>query len=411
VRYCSTCSHIFEDDTVKFCPNDGTSLVDESALSQASFGQPLQSLAPAAVSQDIDPDFDPEITLSPGRSKIQETMLPSESLNATPQELVSAEEAPVQPSMDGKPPESNPSDPSLSGARSQAASQAGLPPSQLESDPELQSGAQPSQPQPQANLPRKVKPGRMRRVALLLIIVLAILLIPPVGAFFLWQHYKTTPAYQLALLFDAVHRNDNATVDQIVAMDTITDAFASQLTQKVLSQNTSAATDSQRKQLESSVSGRASDSKQTVREEVEKQVKDEAALTTGKSLLSIALAMYFKSGIKQSGDTATVAPQAHPVSWTMQRSSGGPWTIVAVKDDALASRIQEQITSELPSTGGEKTQNSASRQNNPTASAQQKNSTDSSRAKKKERKKPEKGFRIELPFPDLHIELRPAPRN
>jgi hypothetical protein len=239
---------------------------------------------------------------------------------------------------------------------------------------------------------------------------LVILLIPPAGAFFWWQQFKSSPAYYLATLVDAVHRNDKATVDQIVAMDQITDNFTSQVTQSVLSQNSSGASGSEGKKLESSLTGLAPTIKQKVRDEVEKQVKDEAALSAGKSLLTIALALYYKGGIKQTGNSATVAPQAHAVAWTLQRSDAGAWTIVGLKDDALAAQIQDQITSELPPTRGEKTPASASRQKNQTASNQQKNSANSSRAKKKESKK-EKGFRIELPIPDLHIELRPASRN
>ena len=374
--------------------------MDDGSLSQVSSGQPLQSFGPPPDPQDIDSeDFDPEITLSRGQPKIQETMYPSESLNEAPQESVSAV-AGAQPGIDGKLPQSGLSEPS---SRSQPALQASLQSSPAESHPDLQANAQPSQLESAPKLQPKSKPGQKRRLALLLIVVLVILLIPPAGAFFWWQHYKTTPAYQLALLFDAVHRNDKATVDQIVAMDSISDTFASQVTQSVLSQNTSAATDSERKKIESSVTGLAPSIKETVRGEVEKQVKDEAASTAGKSFLMMALAMPYKVGIKQAGDTATVTAQAHPVSWTMQRSSGSPWTIVAVKDDAMASRLQEQITSELPTTGGEKTQAGTSRQKNPAAPTQQKNSTDSARAKKKERKKPEQGITIDLrkiPWPD-----------
>jgi len=413
VRHCPACNHIFEDDSIRFCPNDGMPVVDHASLSQASSGQPLQSLAPAPAPQDIDSeDFDPEITLSRGEPRIQETMFPSESMNEAPQELVSAVAA-VQPGIDGKPPQSNLSEPSLPSSGSQPASQASLESSLAESHADLQANARPSQPKSEPKLQPKSKPGRKKRIALLLSVVLVMLLIPPVGAFFWWQHFKSSPAYYLAMLVDAVHRNDKATVDQIVAMDQITDNFATQVTQNVFSQNSSAA-DSERKKLESSLTGLAPTIKQKVREEVEKQVKDEAASSAGKSLLPIAFALYFNGGIKQAGDTATVAPQTHPVAWTMQRGGAGGWTIVALKDDALASQIQDQITGELPTIGGDKTRTSASKQKNTPASNQsaanqQKNSTVNSRAKKKESKKREKGFRIELPFPDLQIELRPAP--
>ena len=389
-------------------------------------GQSPQSPAPTPVSQSLDSEsFDPEVTLSRGRPiKLQETMFPSESQNVVSQEEAAVSAGGSEPNRTG----GNKVVVSMSEAvtpveksqpKLQPQSQANVqPPSQPQPQPKSPPKAQPaSQPQAQSQtklqsqsqaksqpkLQPKSKLARKRRLLLVLVVVAVTPLIGTAGVFFWWQHYKTTPAYQLALLFDAVHRNDNATVDQIVAMDSITESFASQVTQNVLSQKASAATDSERKQLESSVTGLTPSIKQTVRQEVDKQVRDEAAPSAGKSFLMMALAVPYKVGITQAGDTATVAAQAHPVSWTMQRSSGGPWTIVAVKDDALASRIQEQVTSELPATAGEKTQAGTSRQKNPVASAQQKNSTDSARARKKERKKPERGITIDLrkiPWPE-----------
>lgn len=418
MRYCPTCSHIYQDDAIKFCPNDGGPVVDQPSPGQFSLagmpGQSQQSMTSTPVSQSFDSDdFDPEVTLSRGFS-VQETMLPSGSKN------VLQEEAAVS-SGASEPPRSGRNEFEVSMSEAVTPAEKSQPKLELQSQPESQPQSQsqsniqpPSQAQPQPKSSPKVqsksKSGRKRRLLLLLVVVMATPLIGVAGGFFWWQYYKTTPAYQIALLFDAVHRNDKATVDKIVAMDSITDTFASQVTQNVLSQNTSAATDSDRKKLESSVTGLAPSIKETVREEVEKQVKDEAAPSAGKSFLMMALAMPYKVGIKQAGDTATVAAQTHPVSWTMQRSSGGPWTIVAVKDDALASRMQEQVTSELPATGGEKTQAGTARQKNQpassqmkNASSQQKNSNDSSQARKKERKKPEKGITIDLrklPWPE-----------
>ena len=433
MRYCPTCSHIIEDDTARFCPNDGRPLVDQSSAGQLSevmlSGQSQQDMASTPVSQSFESEsFDPEVTLSRG-VRVQETMFPSESQNVSPQEtMFPSESQNVSPQETMFPSESQNSSPQetmfpsesqnvvaqeavsagaseqpgTGGSRLVSMSEAVTP--AVESQPKSQPKSEPKiQPQAKPQLQPKSKLARKRRLALVLVVVGATLLIGPVGGFFWWQHYKTTPAYQLALLFDAVHRNDKATVDKIVAMDRITDAFASQVTQNVLSQNTSAATDSERKKLESSVTALTPSIKDTVRGEVEKQVRDEAAPSAGKSFLMMALGVAYKVGIKQAGDTATVTPQAHPVSWTMQRSNGGPWTIVAVKDDALASRIQEQFKSESPTTGGEKTQASTSRQKNAPGAAQQKNSTDSSRTSKKKRKKSEEGITIDLrriPWPE-----------
>lgn len=387
MKYCPTCSQTYEDETASFCLKDGTPLVNKlssSQLPETMFPGHPQSTAPTpaldGISSQSSDSVIPSSQVPP--VQVQNPMSPSESQNDGSQNPVSTG-ASDQPSAGPIRLVFDLSQPASTAERAQPKSQPKLEP----------------KPQPKSQL----KSQTVRKRRLLLSVVGASLILGAAGIFLWWQHYKTTPAYSLALLVDAVHRNDNATVDQIVAMDRITDTFASQLTQNVLSQNPSAATDSGRKQLESSLTGLSPNIKQMVREEVEKQVRDEAAPSAGKSFLMIALAVPYKVGIKQAGDTAIVTPQAHPVEWTMQRSSGGPWTIVAVKDDTLASHILNQITNELPTTGGEKTPASASRQKNPPASVQQKNSTESSRAKKKERKKPREGIQIDLrriPWPE-----------
>jgi uncharacterized membrane protein len=80
------------------------------------------------------------------------------------------------------------------------------------------------------------KRGRWSRIfGVAEIIIVGFLIIAAAGAFFWWRHYKTTPAYSLALLVDAVERNDTAFADQLIETDKVLANLASQVTEKAAS--------------------------------------------------------------------------------------------------------------------------------------------------------------------------------
>jgi BMFP domain-containing protein YqiC len=169
-------------------------------------------------------------------------------------------------------------------------------------------------------------------------------------AFLWWQNYKTTPAYSLALLVDAVQRDDRAAFDELVDTDQVVKNFVPQVTEKAIGQYASGITGALRQQIEALVPTLLPSVKQKVRDEVTKQIKTLAARAEGKPFILIALGMPSEVDIKEEGDTAHVAANLNnrPVELTMRRS-GERWKIVAVKDDALAKQIVESIAKDLPS--------------------------------------------------------------
>ena len=193
----------------------------------------------------------------------------------------------------------------------------------------------------------------MNRRKLLLGILGAMLLIGIVIiliAFLWWQSYKSSPAYSLALLVDAVQNNDRATFDQLVDTDSVVKNFVPQVTEKAIGQYASGITGALREQIESLVPTLLPTVKQKVRDEVTKQIKTLAARAEGKPFILIALGMPYEVEIKEAGDTAHVAANLNnrPVELTMERR-GDLWKITAVKDDALAQQIVNQIAKDLPS--------------------------------------------------------------
>ena len=369
MKYCPTCSQVYEDETAKFCLKDGTPLASKPSSPQLSintFPEGSPTFGSGAVPRNQNSKkFDSFVTLDQSTSpNLQERASASEARNEDPQE------------------------PDTATPRRQKAEGTRLVFNLSEIGPPTEkTPAKPStKPRSRSRL--------MRWVVLLLGVVGVAIVIVAAGIFFWWRHYKTTPPYSLALLVDAVHGNDNATIDRIVAMDKITDSFTSQLTQSVSSQYTSAS-DSVRKQAELPLSGLSPTIKQMVREEVEKDLKEEAAPSTGRPFLLIALAMPYKVDIRQTGEMATVNARTHPVEFTMQRNSDDLWTVIAMKDDALTSRIQSQIAKDLPAINGEKKPSVATEQKS--GSARNKNPNQGAQAKKKGRAKQNDGLRIDLP--------------
>jgi BMFP domain-containing protein YqiC len=188
---------------------------------------------------------------------------------------------------------------------------------------------------------------------LLLGCVGAVLLIGIAGmlvAFLWWQSYKTGPAYSLALLVDAVQRDDRATFDELVDTDSVVKNFVPQVTEKAIGRYASGITAPLREQIEALVPTLLPSVKQRVRDEVTKQIKQLAARAEGKPFILIALGMPYEVDIKEEGDTAHVAVNLNnrPTELTMQRQ-GDRWKIVAVKDDTLATQIVNNIAKDLPS--------------------------------------------------------------
>ncbi len=207
---------------------------------------------------------------------------------------------------------------------------------------------------PMAHMPGRGSRGG--RILLIVAIVLGVLLAGLIaGGYFYWQSYKTGPAYSLALLVDATQRNDQPVFDQIVDIDKIVENFVPQVTEKAIGQYAAALTAPIRKQVEQQVPKLLPGVKQKVRDEVSKQVKEMSQRAGSMPFPLVALGIPYAVGIKEEGDAATVdvTLKDRPVQLTMQRQSAERWKIVAVKDDALAARIVDEIARNLPAIGSE----------------------------------------------------------
>jgi uncharacterized membrane protein len=201
-------------------------------------------------------------------------------------------------------------------------------------------------------------PKRGSRAAKILgiiaVVLVVILLGAIVGGYFWWQSYKTKPAYSLALMVDAVQRNDMAKFDEIVDTDKVVDNFVPQVTEKALGRYTTALTGPLRGQVESLIPTLLPTVKQKVHDEVVAQTKEMGARAEGKPFFLVALGVPYVVDIKEDNGTANVAVtlKDRPITLKMVKN-GELWRVVAVSDDTLAMRIVDNLAKDLPAVGSQ----------------------------------------------------------
>jgi hypothetical protein len=174
-----------------------------------------------------------------------------------------------------------------------------------------------------------------------------------IGGYFYWQHYKTKPAYSLALVIEAAQRNDAAAFDEVVDTDRVVQSFAPQMIDEASGRFGNALTPAMRQRVELLIPTLLPNVRDTVHNEVMKQVKDATTRAQGKPFFLVALFLPYVVDIKQNGDTATITGKVNDrnLELTMQRSSPQRWKIIAVKDPVLAKQLVDNIAKELPAVG------------------------------------------------------------
>jgi len=188
-----------------------------------------------------------------------------------------------------------------------------------------------------------------------LLIIATVLLVVIVGvaggAYFWWRQYQSGPAYTLAVLADASQRNDTATIDSIFDTDKITDDFVSQVRQRSAGSYSSAITSALPVQIAPSMTPNL---KQTVHDEMVKELQRLTAPAAGKPFVLVALAVPHFADITEEDNTAQalVNIKDEQLRLTMH-SDAGRWRITSIQDEKLAKRIADGIVRDIPSPGRE----------------------------------------------------------
>ena len=195
--------------------------------------------------------------------------------------------------------------------------------------------------------------GKRRKWPIVLGIIGIVLVGLVIGGYFYWQHYKTKPAYSLALAIEAAQRNDAAAFDEVVDTDQIAQSFAPQMIEEANGRLGNALTPAMRQRVDALIPTLLPKIKDTVHAEVMRQVKEASVRAQGKPFFLVALFLPYAVDIKQNNDTATITAKTNDrnIELTMQRSSAQRWKIIAVKDQVLARNLVDNIAKDLPAIG------------------------------------------------------------
>lgn len=193
--------------------------------------------------------------------------------------------------------------------------------------------------------------GAAKVLLVIALVIVAIFAVVGIGGFLWYRSYKQTPAYSLALLADSVQRNDMQAFDRFVDLDRVTENFLPQVVERtggdagsILStvNNASGGGANAAAQMLPGV-------REAVRDEFVRQAREASASGANVPVFLIALAVpRVVDSITEEANAARVnlKIQNRPVELTMERAEieGEPrWRVVSVRDDALATRIAEQL--------------------------------------------------------------------
>ena len=199
-------------------------------------------------------------------------------------------------------------------------------------------------------------PGVRRRrwpkvLALLLAICVAIVLIAAASVFFWWRNYQTTPAYSVALLVDAAHRDDMVAFTSRLDDEALAKNLVSSVRDKASSRYGFALNQTLQSKIDSSVPALLPQFKDRIHAEALKEIKEFSPQAKSKPFVLLALAISSIARITTEGDVARALIPDGNIEVAMRRD-GDRWKVVDFKDERLVQRVVEGMMKDLPAIGG-----------------------------------------------------------
>jgi uncharacterized membrane protein len=202
------------------------------------------------------------------------------------------------------------------------------------------------------------QPRKSRRwpkvLAIFLVLIFLVVLAAAVGGYFYWRHYQRTPAYSLALIIDAAQRNDMESFQKQIDDDSIAKNLIAEVTQKAQDRYGIAMSPVLQKQIDTMVPTLLPRLKDTIHEEVAKEIKEFAAKSEPKPFIIVALAVPTLMTITTEGDKAhaTATLPNRTIELGLQRD-GDRWKVTEMKDEVLLQRIVDSVMKDLPAVGSD----------------------------------------------------------
>jgi len=201
-----------------------------------------------------------------------------------------------------------------------------------------------NQPPPPGGFTRRragKRSGRAGRVLALIGVILLVVMVGIVaGGFLWWQHFKSGPAYALAVLIDASQRNDTQQVDRALDIDKITEGFVAEVRTKLTGSSLlNNLLPAQVDQISANITPKL---KETLHEVLPSEIQRISAPAKDKPFVLIALSVPYFATVHQDGTNANVDLKFkdEQIQLTMLQT-GDDWRITSIKDDHLTTIIAD----------------------------------------------------------------------
>ena len=210
---------------------------------------------------------------------------------------------------------------------------------------------------PPSEATKRVRAPRKRRrwvrvLAILAVFVLVVVVVAVAGGVLWWRNYQSTPTYALTLLIDAAQRNDPAEFQKRINDDEIAKNMVASVSQKAAARYGLAFNSSVQQKIDNLVPSVMPRLKQTIHDEVVKEIKAFASKSEPKPFILLVVAVPRLITVTTEGNTAKVkAPlDDRTIELTMQRDAD-LWKVTEFKDDVLVQRVVDNVMRELPAIG------------------------------------------------------------
>lgn len=203
----------------------------------------------------------------------------------------------------------------------------------------------------QANRGRKS--GRWPKVlGLLFALVLVGAGVVAIAGFFVWRHYRSTPAYSLSLMIDAAQRGDAAEFQKRLDDEAIAKNMVATVSQKAAARYGLALTNTVKQQIDSTMPSLLQEIKPAINQEVAKEITAFASKSEPRPFLFLVYAVPSLMTITTEGETAKASAILNDRRFeiAMRRSDDG-WKVTDFKDDVVVQRVVDRVMAQLPAIG------------------------------------------------------------
>jgi hypothetical protein len=169
-----------------------------------------------------------------------------------------------------------------------------------------------------------------------------------IGAYFYWQHLRSTPQYSLALMVDAARSDDQAAIDNLVDTDALVDDFMPQVTAKAVELYGRGLPPEVISKVGLIAMPLIPAVKDRARAELPRLIREKTEKFANVPFAAMVLGADRYLDISLQGDTAIVKSKLpeHSFEVKMQRS-GDRWKITGIRDDKLATKIAQAVGQEI----------------------------------------------------------------